>query len=155
MRVARETRLASMAPTSPTISPSHPQKANSKSARAYAKSYRDRTGPPLVPAIILTHLTEYISRIVLRKKQIFLLSCCKYWSLKREARRGAPLLKRLHLEVCYVRVILGFSKWLMYSVVASLGLRARLENIRVKKPPKSVLPFVNRSYHPVTSLADL
>ena len=28
----------------------------------------------------------------------FLYLICRYWSLKREARRGAPLLKRLHLE---------------------------------------------------------
>lgn len=41
---------------------------------------------------------QYIAKIVVRKKPEFILMMCKYWSLKREARRGAPLLKRLHLE---------------------------------------------------------
>ncbi|KAF8825627.1 hypothetical protein HHX47_DHR6000201 [Lentinula edodes] len=68
----------------------------SKSARAYAKTYKP--GPPLVPAIIVDRITQYISKINLRKRTDFLLMVCKYWSLKREARRGAPLLKRLHLE---------------------------------------------------------
>ncbi|KAJ3023879.1 nuA3 HAT complex component nto1 [Thoreauomyces humboldtii] len=33
-----------------------------------------------------------------RKCKDFVILVCKYWSLKRESRRGAPLLKRLHLE---------------------------------------------------------
>ncbi|KAI9095222.1 hypothetical protein DFS34DRAFT_627114 [Phlyctochytrium arcticum] len=33
-----------------------------------------------------------------RKNRDFIIQVCKYWSLKRESRRGAPLLKRLHLE---------------------------------------------------------
>lgn len=40
----------------------------------------------------------YIGRVNLRHKRDFVLLLCRYWSLKREARRGAPLLKRLHLE---------------------------------------------------------
>ncbi|KAJ7173601.1 bromodomain and PHD finger-containing protein 3 [Mycena filopes] len=68
----------------------------SKSARAYAKSYRP--GPPLVPAIIIDRITQYVQRTNVRKKPEFIAMMCKYWSLKREARRGAPLLKRLHLE---------------------------------------------------------
>ncbi|KAJ7849983.1 bromodomain and PHD finger-containing protein 3 [Mycena olivaceomarginata] len=68
----------------------------SKSARAYNKTYKP--GPPLVPAIIIDRILQYISRTTIRKKQDFVASMCKYWSLKREARRGAPLLKRLHLE---------------------------------------------------------
>ena len=74
-----------------------PTPKSNKSARAYAKTYR--LGPPLVPALVVSRLTDYISRISMRKKPVFLLAVCKYWSLKREARRGAPLLKRLHLEV--------------------------------------------------------
>ncbi|KAF9073228.1 hypothetical protein BDP27DRAFT_1381784 [Rhodocollybia butyracea] len=73
----------------------HPSKL-SKSARAYAKTYKP--GPPLVPAIIVDRITQYISKVTVRKRSDFLLMVCKYWSLKREARRGAPLLKRLHLE---------------------------------------------------------
>jgi hypothetical protein len=67
-----------------------------KAARAYAKTYA--AGPPLVPALIVSRILEYITNITVRKKESFLHTVCKYWSLKREARRGAPLLKRLHLE---------------------------------------------------------
>ncbi|KAH7106704.1 PHD-zinc-finger like domain-containing protein [Auriculariales sp. MPI-PUGE-AT-0066] len=67
-----------------------------KSARAHAKSYH--LGPPLVPSIIVDHLIWYTTKNKVRKMKEFIISVCKYWSLKREARRGAPLLKRLHLE---------------------------------------------------------
>lgn len=65
-------------------------------ARAHAKSYRP--GPPIVPQVIVNKLVNYIAKIHVGKKQPFIERLCRYWSLKREARRGAPLLKRLHLE---------------------------------------------------------
>ncbi|KAF9528917.1 hypothetical protein CPB83DRAFT_853421 [Crepidotus variabilis] len=67
-----------------------------KSARAYAKTYKP--GPPLVPAIIVDRIVRYIAKLKIRKKAECIQLICRYWSLKREARRGAPLLKRLHLE---------------------------------------------------------
>jgi len=88
-----EARLKALAHDSVTSSPSSKL---SKSARAYAKTYK--TGPPLVPQIIVDRIINYISKINVRKKPEFVQMACKYWSLKREARRGAPLLKRLHLE---------------------------------------------------------
>ena len=71
-------------------------KSGQKKARAYAKSYK--LSAPLVPAVIVERIINYIGRINIRKKDVFLQLVCRYWSLKREARRGAPLLKRLHLE---------------------------------------------------------
>lgn len=68
----------------------------SKSARAYATTYT--SGPPLVPALVVDSVMQYIAKINVRRKLEFVLLVCKYWSLKREGRRGAPLLKRLHLE---------------------------------------------------------
>ncbi|KAG8221082.1 hypothetical protein J3R82DRAFT_2599 [Butyriboletus roseoflavus] len=88
-----EARLKALAHDSVTSSPSSKL---SKSARAYAKTYK--TGPPLVPHIIVDRIINYIAKINVRKKSEFVQMVCKYWSLKREARRGAPLLKRLHLE---------------------------------------------------------
>ncbi|KAJ3994236.1 hypothetical protein F5050DRAFT_1800805 [Lentinula boryana] len=92
---AREAALAADAEEDDEDEKNHSSKG-SKSARAYAKTYKP--GPPLVPAIIVDRITQYISKVNLRKRGDFLLMVCKYWSLKREARRGAPLLKRLHLE---------------------------------------------------------
>lgn len=51
---------------------------------------------------ILTKITgDGCSRIdkSVTKKPALLIKICKYWALKREKGRGAPLLKRLHLEV--------------------------------------------------------
>ena len=68
-----------------------------KTAWAYAGAYK--LGPPLVPVIIaVRRIMEYIGKATIRKKLDFVHLVCRYWSLKREARRGAPLLKRLHLE---------------------------------------------------------
>ena len=46
----------------------------------------------------MARILQYVERIRLRHKTELVHLVCRYWSLKREARRGAPLLKRLHLE---------------------------------------------------------
>ncbi|GAA5870797.1 hypothetical protein JCM1840_006807 [Sporobolomyces johnsonii] len=74
-----------------------PKKSSkSKSARAYKKTFT--SGPPVVPAFIFEKIMGYIAKIKIVSKKEFVNLVCRYWSLKREARRGAPLLKRIHLE---------------------------------------------------------
>ncbi|KAF9188196.1 nuA3 HAT complex component nto1 [Haplosporangium sp. Z 11] len=75
----------------------------SKAALAHQKHYSP--GAPLAPMYIVNRLLPFVSRLgaktpAMRKASAlsFIFTICKYWSLKRESRRGAPLLKRLHLE---------------------------------------------------------
>lgn len=98
----------------------HALRKSTKAARAYARTYK--TGPPLVPAYIVDKVLAYISKVQLRKKNNVVLSICKYWSLKREARRGAPLLKRLHLEVR--RAVLSMSSVLTRQLVVAMDCGA-------------------------------
>ena len=73
------------------VASEHSESRPSKSARAYAKTYKP--GPPVVPFLITLH---YINEIVIRKRGAFVELMCRYWSLEREARRGAPLLRWLN-----------------------------------------------------------
>lgn len=61
--------------------------------------WRLPSGAPIVPAVVLETVENSLGRFVLRKKHQFIVEACKYWTLKREARKGAALLKRLQLQL--------------------------------------------------------
>ncbi|KZT56875.1 hypothetical protein CALCODRAFT_470537 [Calocera cornea HHB12733] len=69
---------------------------STKAALAHSSGYAPPA--PVIPVYVYNRVIAYIQKIRLLKKRDFMSLVCKYWSLKREARRGAPLLKRLHLE---------------------------------------------------------
>lgn len=75
--------------------------AGSKRKRAQAQKtgWRLPSGAPVVPAVVYNTVDNSLMRFSLRKRKEFLLEACKYWTLKREARKGAALLKRLQLQL--------------------------------------------------------
>jgi hypothetical protein len=129
----------------------HGEASTSKMARAHAKTYT--LGPPLVPYVIYDNVLQYTHGLKVHKQPDFIQLLCRYWSLKREARRGAPLLKRLHLEpwtasnvskqqtdeekelklkVClYAPDAVIFSSQSMFSPQHAKALRQDLENVRM------------------------
>ncbi|KAJ9643486.1 hypothetical protein H2199_004165 [Coniosporium tulheliwenetii] len=75
-----------------------------------ANNKRKRTGPPkgmwrlpsgapIVPQAVFHNVENSLIRFAIRKRKEFVAEACKYWTLKREARRGAALLKRLQLQM--------------------------------------------------------
>jgi NuA3 HAT complex component NTO1 len=61
--------------------------------------WRLPSGAPVIPEIILKSIEESLVRFTVQKKKEYVSEVCKYWTLKREARRGAALLKRLQLQM--------------------------------------------------------
>lgn len=57
------------------------------------------SGAPLIPQAVFETVEASIQRFPFRKRKDFLSEACRYWTLKREARRGAALLKRLQLQM--------------------------------------------------------
>ncbi|KPI43512.1 NuA3 HAT complex component NTO1 [Cyphellophora attinorum] len=57
------------------------------------------SGAPVIPEVILNSIEASLVRFSVNKKKEYVSELCKYWTLKREARRGAALLKRLQLQM--------------------------------------------------------
>jgi NuA3 HAT complex component NTO1 len=57
------------------------------------------SGAPVVPAVVYAMVEASLVRFALRRRKEFVERACRYWTLKREARRGAALLKRLQLQL--------------------------------------------------------
>ena len=93
---------------------------------------------PILPNFVLRELMGHPSALLPKKRSDLLVNISKYWSLKKESRRGAMLLKRLHLEPWtanataskeddavkaqkYQVMSLAFVSWLFCSDVLKLG----------------------------------
>ena len=61
--------------------------------------WRLPSGAPVIPASLYDSLESSLQRFTVRKRRDYAADMCKYWTLKREARRGAALLKRLQLQM--------------------------------------------------------
>ncbi|CAD0112682.1 unnamed protein product [Aureobasidium uvarum] len=70
-----------------------------KKAQPQKAGWRLPSGAPVVPAVVFNTVDNSLGRFSLRKRKEFVTEACKYWTLKREARKGAALLKRLQLSL--------------------------------------------------------
>lgn len=57
------------------------------------------SGAPVIPQALYNSVESSLQRFTIRKRKEYAAEACKYWTLKREARRGAALLKRLQLQM--------------------------------------------------------
>ena len=61
--------------------------------------WRLPSGAPVIPQTVFSSVENVLARSGVAKRKEFAAEMCKYWTLKREARRGAALLKRLQLQM--------------------------------------------------------
>ncbi|KAH7360466.1 PHD-finger domain-containing protein [Rhexocercosporidium sp. MPI-PUGE-AT-0058] len=57
------------------------------------------SGAPVIPKYSFDIVERSLSRFNIHKRKEYTADACRYWTLKREARRGAALLKRLQLQM--------------------------------------------------------
>ncbi|KAI1003998.1 hypothetical protein K3495_g4211 [Podosphaera aphanis] len=57
------------------------------------------SGAPVIPFCVFEKVEKSLDQFNLQKRWEYTADVCRYWTLKREARRGAALLKRLQLQM--------------------------------------------------------
>ncbi|OLN94015.1 Mst2 complex subunit nto1 [Colletotrichum chlorophyti] len=72
---------------------------NKKKGQPGKQIWKLPSGAPIIPQAVFDIVEQALSRFPFRKRKDFVSEACRYWTLKREARRGAALLKRLQLQM--------------------------------------------------------
>lgn len=73
--------------------------ADKKKGQPQKNVWRLPSGAPVIPQAVFDTVEASLQKFPFRKRKDYLSEACRYWTLKREARRGAALLKRLQLQM--------------------------------------------------------
>ncbi|KAF2721823.1 hypothetical protein K431DRAFT_64336 [Polychaeton citri CBS 116435] len=82
-----------------TIAVSNQRRRRNTNSQPQKPSWRLSSGAPVVPTAVYNAVDNALIRFTVRKRKEYVEKACRYWTLKREARRGAALLKRLQLQL--------------------------------------------------------
>ncbi|QIW97228.1 hypothetical protein AMS68_002746 [Peltaster fructicola] len=82
--------------TDDTITVANQKRKRNEKPKIY---WRLPSGAPIVPAVVIETVEASLQRFTIHRRKEFVEKICRYWTLKREARRGAALLKRLQLQL--------------------------------------------------------
>ncbi|RAL12791.1 putative PHD finger domain protein [Aspergillus homomorphus CBS 101889] len=86
------------------------------------------SGAPVIPQVVLNSVVASLQRFGVRQRKQFAEDACKYWTLKREARRGAALLKRLQLQLeTFSSMEMTRRDYVAMGVTGSKRLQRRIE----------------------------
>ncbi|KAI9480446.1 MAG: hypothetical protein EXX96DRAFT_562637 [Benjaminiella poitrasii] len=111
------------------------EEEGTKAARAHQHQYTaaGSRAAPIAPEYIIQRLETMPCLSRMKKKTALIESICRYWSLKRESRRGAPLLKRLHLEpwTASASQLKQTEVEKAHKASSMMSLRADLEKVRM------------------------
>ncbi|KAH8909672.1 hypothetical protein BR93DRAFT_892673 [Coniochaeta sp. PMI_546] len=72
---------------------------NKKKGQPAKPIWKLPSGAPIIPQAVFDAVESSLQRFPIGKRKDFVAEACRYWTLKREARRGAALLKRLQLQM--------------------------------------------------------
>ncbi|KAI0023266.1 PHD-finger domain-containing protein [Xylariomycetidae sp. FL0641] len=70
-----------------------------KKGQAAKSIWKLPSGAPVIPQAVFDIVEASLQRFTFLKRKEFVSDACRYWTLKREMRRGAALLKRLQLQM--------------------------------------------------------
>lgn len=75
------------------------QADNKKKGQPAKPMWKLPSGAPIIPQAVYEAVESSLQRFTISKRKDFVAEACRYWTLKRESRRGAALLKRLQLQM--------------------------------------------------------